>query len=143
MYIDENSRVVVQGITGNQGSFHTKLMLDYGTKVVAGVNPGKGGQEVHGVPVFNKMKEAKVATGYDTSIVFVPAEFAFGAVKESIYSGTKITCIITENVPVFDMLKLIELAQEKNLYLIGPNCPGMLIPGKIKLGIISWRSITP
>lgn len=136
MYIDENSRVVVQGITGNQGSFHTKLMLDYGTKVVAGVNPGKGGQEVHGVPVFNKMKEAKVATGYDTSIVFVPAEFAFGAVKESIYSGTKITCIITENVPVFDMLKLIELAQEKNLYLIGPNCPGMLIPGKIKLGIM-------
>jgi len=136
MYIDENSRVVVQGITGNQGTFHTKLMLDYGTKVVAGVNPGKGGQEVHGVPVFNKMKEAKVATGYDTSIVFVPAEFAFGAVKESIYSGTKITCIITENVPIFDMLKLVELAQEKNLYLIGPNCPGMLIPDKIKLGIM-------
>jgi succinyl-CoA synthetase alpha subunit len=136
MYINENSKVVVQGITGTQGMFHTQLMLEYGTNIVAGVTPGKGGQEVYGVPVFNKMKEAKKETGCDTSIVFVPVKFAFGAVKESLYSNIKITCIITENVPVFDMIKLIEFARERGLHLIGPNCPGMLIPDKIKLGIM-------
>lgn len=136
MYIDENSKVVVQGITGTQGRFHTQLMLEYGTKVVAGVTPGKGGQEVYGVPVFNNMKKAKKETGCDTSIVFVPAKFAFGAVRESLFSDIKITCIITENVPVFDMIKLIEIAREKNLHLVGPNCPGILIPDKIKLGIM-------
>ncbi len=136
MYIDENSKVVVQGITGTQGRFHTQLMLEYGTKIVAGVTPGKGGQEVYGVPVFNNMKKAKKETGCDTSIVFVPAKFAFGAVRESLFSDIKITCIITENVPVFDMIKLIEIAREKNLHLVGPNCPGILIPDKIKLGIM-------
>ncbi len=136
MYIDENSKVVVQGITGTQGRFHTQIMLEYGTKVVAGVTPGKGGQEVYGVPVFNNMKEAKKETGCDTSIVFVPAKFIYGAVKESLFSDIKITCIITENVPVFDMIKLIEIAREKNLHLVGPNCPGILIPDKIKLGIM-------
>lgn len=136
MFINEDSKVVVQGITGNQGIFHTKLMLDYGTNIVAGVTPNKGGQEIYGVPVFNKVKEAKSMTGCDTSIIFVPAQFAFGAVKESLFSGMKMTCIITENIPVFDMLKLIEIAQDRNLHLIGPNCPGMLIPDKIKLGIM-------
>lgn len=136
MYINEDSKVVVQGITGNQGMFHTKLMLDYGTNIVAGVTPNKGGQEVYGVPVFNKMKEAKNKTGCNTSIVLVPAQFAFGAVKESLFSGMQMTCIITENMPVFDMLKLIEIAQDRHLHLIGPNCPGMLIPDKIKLGIM-------
>jgi succinyl-CoA synthetase alpha subunit len=136
MHINENSRVVVQGITGTQGRFHTRLMLDYGTNIVSGVIPGKGGQEVYGVPVFDKMKEAKRETDCDTSIVLVPAEFAFGAVKESLFSGMNMTCIITENMPVFDMLKLIEIAQERDLHLIGPNCPGILIPDKIKLGIM-------
>jgi succinyl-CoA synthetase alpha subunit len=136
MYIDETSKVVVQGITGTQGKFHTQLMLEYGTNIVAGTTPGKGGQEVYGVPVFNNVNEAKKETGCDTSIVFVPAKFSLSAVEESLLSDIKLTCIITENIPVFDMLKLVELAHERNLHLIGPNCPGMLIPDKIKLGIM-------
>lgn len=136
MYISENSRVVVQGITGNQGMFHTRLMLDYGTNIVAGVTSNKRGQEVHGVPVFNTVKDAIRKTDCDTSIIFVPARFTFGAVKEALFVGIKITCIITENVPVLDMLRLVEMAKERNLHLVGPNCPGMLIPDKIKLGIM-------
>ncbi len=136
MYISESSRVVVQGITGNQGIFHARLMLDYGTNIVAGVTPKKGGQKVHSVPVFNTMKEAVSETNCDTSIIFVPARFTFGAVKESLYAGINMSCIITENVPVFDMLQLVEMAKERNLHLVGPNCPGMLIPDKIKLGIM-------
>jgi len=136
MYINENSKVIVQGITGKQGMFHTQIMLNYGTKIVAGVTPGKGGQEVYDIPVFNEMKEAIQETSADTSIVFVPARFAFGAVMESLDAGIRMTCIITENVPVFDMIRLVEKAKEKELQLIGPNCPGMLIPDKIKLGIM-------
>jgi len=125
MYINEKSKVIVQGITGKQGMFHTQIMLNYGTTIVAGVTPGKGGQEVYGVPVFNEVKETIQETSADTSIVFVPARFVLGAVMESLNAGIKTTCIITENVPVFD-----------RLHLIGPNCPGMLIPDKIKLGIM-------
>jgi succinyl-CoA synthetase alpha subunit len=136
MYIDENSKVVVQGITGNQGNFHTKRMLEYGTNIVAGVTPKKGGQKVHDIPVFNTVKDAINETHCDTSIVFVPARFTFGAVKEALYAGIKITCIITENVPVHDMLRLVEIAKKRGLHLLGPNCPGMLIPDKIKLGIM-------
>ncbi|MHA1886111.1 MAG: succinate--CoA ligase subunit alpha [Promethearchaeota archaeon] len=136
MYISENSKVVVQGITGNQGKFHTRLMLDYGTNVVAGVTPKKGGETVYNIPVFNTVEEAVSETGCDTSIIFVPARFTFSAVKESLLTGMNMTCIITENVPIFDMLQLSELAHEKNLHLVGPNCPGMLIPDKIKLGIM-------
>ncbi len=136
MNISENSRVVVQGITGNQGMFHTKLMLNYGTKIVAGVTPGKGGQEVHKIPVFNDVKEAKEQTGCNTSIIFVPARFTFGAVEESLLAGMKTTCIITENVPVFDMLRLVEMAKKYGLHIVGPNSPGGLIPDKIKLGIM-------
>jgi succinyl-CoA synthetase alpha subunit len=136
MYISESSKVVVQGITGHQGSFHTKLMLDYGTNIVAGVNPGKGGQEVHSIPVFDTMVEARDKTGCDTSIVLVPARYAYGAVKESLLARILVTVIITENIPVFDMLKLYEIAKERKLHLIGPNCPGMMIPDKIKLGIM-------
>ncbi len=136
MYINEYSKVVVQGITGTQGMFHTKLMVEYGTNIVAGVTPGKGGQEVHGIPVFNEMKEVMHQTGADTSIIFVPARFALAAAMESLNAGINMTVIITENIPVFDMIKLVEKAREKGLYLIGPNCPGMLIPDKIKLGIM-------
>jgi len=136
MYINENSKVIVQGITGKQGMFHTQIMLNYGTKIVAGVTPGKGGQQVHGVPVFNKMKEAIQETGADTSIIFVPARFTLSAAMESLNAGINMTCIITENMPVFDMVQLVEKAREKELHLIGPNCPGMLIPDKIKLGIM-------
>jgi succinyl-CoA synthetase alpha subunit len=136
MYISENSRVVVQGITGSQGKFHTRLMLDYGTNIVAGVTPNKEGQIVHGVPVFNTVEGAAKESGCDTSIIFVPAQFTFNAVKESLLAGIKMTCIITENVPVFDMIQLIEMAHKLNLHIIGPNCPGMLIPDRIKLGIM-------
>ncbi|MFX1477025.1 MAG: succinate--CoA ligase subunit alpha [Promethearchaeota archaeon] len=136
MYISKDSRVVVQGITGNQGVFHTKLMLEYGTNIVAGVTPKKGGQTVHDVPVFDTVKEAVKETNCDTSIIFVPARFTFNAVKESLLAGIKMTCIITENVPVFDMLRLVELAQLRSLHLVGPNSPGMLIPDNIKLGIM-------
>ena len=136
MYINEKSKVIVQGITGKQGNFHTQIMLNYGTKIVAGVTPGKGGQEVYDVPVFNEVKEAIKETGADTSIVFVPARFVLVAGMESLNAGIKMTCIITENVPVFDMIRLVEKAKDKGLQLIGPNCPGMLIPDKIKLGIM-------
>ncbi|MEJ2278038.1 MAG: CoA-binding protein, partial [Candidatus Lokiarchaeota archaeon] len=128
--------VLVQGITGNQGTFHTKIMQDYGTNIVAGVTPKRGGEEVFGIPVFNKVKEAIAETDCDISIAFVPAKFALGAVKESLLAGIKLTCIITEHVPVFDMLKLVEMAHQRNLHLVGPNCPGILIPDKIKLGIM-------
>ena len=136
MYISEKSKVVVQGITGTQGMFHTNLMIEYGTNIVAGVTPGKGGQEVYGIPVFNEMKEVTNETGADTSIIFVPARFTLAAAMESLNAGINMTIIITENVPVFDMIKLVEKAKEKSLYLIGPNCPGVLIPDKIKLGIM-------
>jgi succinyl-CoA synthetase alpha subunit len=136
MYISEDSKVVVQGITGTQGMFHTKLMVEYGTNIVAGVTPGKGGQEVYGIPIFNEMKEVRQKTGADTSIIFVPARFTLAAAMESLNAGINMTVIITENVPVFDMIKLVEKAKEKGLNLIGPNCPGMLIPDKIKLGIM-------
>ncbi len=136
MHISENSRVVVQGITGNQGKFHTQLMQEYGTNIVAGVTPKKGGQEVLGVPVFNTVQEAVKERGADTSIIFVPARFTSGAVLESLNAGINMTCCITEGVPVLDMLRLVELAHSKGLHLIGPNTPGMLIPDKIKLGIM-------
>ena len=136
MFISENSKVLVQGITGKQGIFHTQLMLNYGTKIVAGVTPGKGGQQVHGVPVFNEVKDAIRETGVDTSIIFVPARFVLSAAMESLNAGINMTCIITENVPVFDMIQLVEKSKEKGLHLVGPNCPGMLIPDKIKLGIM-------
>lgn len=136
MYISEKSKVVVQGITGSQGKFHTRLMLDYGTDIVAGVTPKKGGEFVYEVPVFDTVNEAVEETDCDTSIIFVPARFTFNAVKESLLAGIKMTCIITENVPVFDMIHLIELAHERNLHIVGPNSPGEMIPDRIKLGIM-------
>ncbi len=142
MYISENSKVVVQGITGNQGKFHTQLMTEYGTNIVAGVTPKKGGQEVLGIPVFNTVQEAVQERGVDTSIIFVPARFTYSAVLESLNAGINMTCCITEGVPVLDMLRLVELAHSKGLHLIGPNTPGMLIPDKIKLGIMpSFKNV--
>ena len=134
--VNEETRVIVQGITGSQGKFHTRLMLDYGTSIVAGVTPNKGGQTVLNIPVFNTVNEAVEETNCDTSIIFVPARFTFNAVKESLHAGIKMTCIITENVPIFDMIQLIEMAHKRNLHIVGPNCPGMMIPDKIKLGIM-------
>ncbi|MET1124684.1 MAG: succinate--CoA ligase subunit alpha [Archaeoglobaceae archaeon] len=134
--VDENTRVVVQGITGRQGTFHTERMLRYGTKVVAGVTPGKGGSEVLGVPVFDTVSEAVEATGANTSVVFVPAHFAADAVMEAFDAGVKVVVCITEGIPVHDELKIFWKARESNAVLVGPNCPGVISPGKSHVGIM-------
>ncbi|MFX0094134.1 MAG: succinate--CoA ligase subunit alpha [Candidatus Hodarchaeota archaeon] len=136
MLIDENTAVLVQGITGRQGRFHTDLMLEYGTNIVAGVTPGKGGQEVQEVPVYNKVSEALKEHQIDATIVFVPSKFAKDAVLENITNEIPVICIITEGIPVQDMLHLSWAARKKGAVLIGPNTPGMLIPEQIKLGIM-------
>ena len=128
--------VIVQGITGRHGSFHTAAMLEAGTKVVAGVKPGRGGSVVHGVPVFDTVQAAVEATGARVSVVFVPAAAAKGALMEAIEAGIGIIVCITEGVPVHDMVAVLERARARGAAIIGPNCPGVLIPDLIKLGII-------
>lgn len=136
MLIDENTRVVVQNITGTQGQFHTKSMLDYGTKIVAGATPGKGGQSVHDIPVYDTVAEAKAETGVTASIIFVPAPFAKDAVLESVDSELNPIVVITEHVPVHDSIMFIQLALSRDISIIGPNTPGMMVPEKCKLGIM-------
>lgn len=136
IYVDERTKVVVQGITGRDGSFHTKLMLDYGTKVVAGVTPGKGGQEVHGVPVFNTVREAVDQTGADTSILFVPPKFASDAVFEAAEAGISLIVTISEGIPALDEAKIYDFLKKVGARMIGPNCPGIMSPGKCKVGIL-------
>jgi len=144
--VNKDTRVLVQGITGREGEFHTKLMLEYGTKVVAGVTPGKGGQSVHGVPVFDSVREAVDAVGpIDVSIVFVPAPFATDAILEALDTGIKGVVIITEGIPVQDMLKVaraFEIAGDDR-WFIGPNCPGVITPGECKVGIMPAQVFTP
>jgi len=130
------TRVVVQGITGRDGSFHAKLMKEYGTNVVAGVTPGKGGQEVHGIPVFNTVREAVEKEGANTSCIFVPAPFAADAIMEAADAGVKLIVAITEGIPVQDMVKVVKFVEEKGARLIGPNCPGLITPGEAKVGIL-------
>ncbi len=134
--LTKDNRVIVQGITGRDGSFHTGLMLEYGTRVVGGVTPGKGGQEVHGVPVFNTVKEAVKETGADTSIIFVPARFAADAMMEAIDAGIKLVVTITEGIPVNDVMRAKIFAEERGARIIGPNCPGLITPGQAKVGIM-------
>ncbi len=135
--LDKNTKVIVQGITGKEGSFHTKLMLEYGTNIVAGVTPGKGGLEVHGVPVYDTMEEAVAAhPDASASIIFVPARFAADAVYEAVDAGMKLVVVITEHIPVHESLKFINYAKQKGVTVIGPNCPGLISPGKAKLGIM-------
>jgi len=134
--LSSQNRVVVQGITGRDGSFHTRLMLDYGTKVVAGVTPGKEGQRVHGVPVFNTVKKAVKETGADTSIIFVPAKFAADAIMEAADSNIKLIVVITEGIPVKDMANALKFAKERGSRIIGPNCPGLITPNEAKVGIM-------
>jgi len=134
--VDENSRVVVQGITGREGTFHTQQMLAYGTKVVAGVTPGKGGQSVEGVPVMNRVAEAVEKEGANVSCIFVPAPFAPDAVMEAADAGIKVIVCITEGIPVLDMVKVVNFIKERGSVLIGPNCPGIISPGKTKVGIM-------
>lgn len=134
--VDEKTKVVVQGITGRDGSFHTEQMIEYGTKVVGGVTPGKGGQEIHGVPVFNSMKEAINETGANASIIYVPPAFATDALYEAIDSGVDLVVCITEGLPANNMLKVYNYLKTTKTRLIGPNCPGIISPGKTKLGIL-------
>ncbi len=140
MIIDSKTGVIIQGITGHHGSFHTALMLKYGTKIVSGVTPGKGGITIEDVPVFNSVKDAmniKTAEGSvaEWSIIFVPAAFALSAAIEALEAGLNLV-IITENIPVHDTLKICHEAKLRNLLVIGPNCPGIIVPGESKLGIM-------
>jgi len=128
--------VIVQGITGKFGSFHTQQMLAYGTNVVAGVTPGKGGQKHEGVPIYETMNEAVKATGAKISIIFVPAKFFLSAAVEALESGIKLLIAIPEHVPVKDALTIVELAKKKDAIVVGPNTPGVIIPGVIKIGIM-------
>lgn len=134
--VSKETRLVVQGITGNEGSFHTRLMLDYGTQVVAGVTPGKGGEWVHGVPVFDTVREAVQATGTDTSIIYVPAPFAADAIMEAADAGIGLIVCITEGIPVLDMVRACQFLEDTSARLIGPNCPGIITPGQAKVGIM-------
>jgi succinyl-CoA synthetase alpha subunit len=139
IFIDEKTRLIVQGITGREGTFHTEQMLEYGTKVVAGVTPGKGGTEVLGIPVFNTVMEARVRTGANATVVFVPPKFMYGAAYEAIISGMPLVITIAEGVPVHEMLRLHHLAKEKGCALVGPNSFGIISPGKAKAGFMAHR----
>lgn len=134
--IDKDTRLVVQGMTGKEGSFHTRQCVAYGSNVVAGVTPGKGGQSLDGIPVFNTIGEAVEATGANASLIFVPSPFAADAVMESAAAGLALSVCITEGIPIKDMLKVVPFAKRKNCRLIGPNCPGVISPGRCKAGIM-------
>lgn len=134
--LDKDTKVIVQGITGKTAMFHTKQMLEYGTKIVAGVTPGKAGQVVEGVPVFNTVQDAVEATGATASVVFVPPRFAADSIMEGVEAGLDLVVCITEHVPVQDMIKVRAYMEGKKTRLIGPNCPGILTVGEAKLGII-------
>ena len=134
--VDENSRVVIQGITGREGAFHTRQMLDYGTVVAAGVTPGKGGQSVEGVPVFNTVMESVGKEGVNVSCIFVPPPFAADAIMEAGSAGVRVIVCITEGIPTIDMVKVDNYLKDTGSLLIGPNCPGIISPGKTKAGIM-------
>ena len=137
IFVDENTKVVVQGITGRDGGFHTREMMAYGTKVVAGCTPGRGGQKFDDqVPVYDTVAEAVGETGADTSVIFVPPSGAAGAIMEAADAGCRLIVCITEGVPTVDMVKAIPYVQERGARLVGPNCPGLLAPGIAKLGIL-------
>jgi len=136
VFIDRDTRAIVQGITGTQGSFHTRLMLDYGTKIVAGVTPGKSGTSVHGVPVYDSVEEATGEHVADASIIFVPASFAADAAFEAFEAGLKVIVIITEHIPVKDAIQVMARAKQTGAVVIGPNTPGIITTGECKLGIM-------
>ena len=140
--IDRNTKVIVQGITGREGSFHTKLMIEYGTRIVAGVTPGKGGMEVHGVPVYDSIKSAMREHEADASIIFVPAKFALSAVYEAIDAELNPIIVITEGIPIWETMKFVNKARRKGLVIIGPNCPGIIVPGESKIGIMPGHIFT-
>ena len=134
--IGRETRVLVQGITGREGSFHTRQMLDYGTHVVAGVTPGKGGSRVEGVPVFDTVREAVSETQADAAIIYVPARFATDALYEAAEAAVPLLVCITEGIPALDMVRICRYVEAQGLRLIGPNCPGLIAPGQSKVGIM-------
>jgi succinyl-CoA synthetase alpha subunit len=136
IFVDKNTRLLVQGITGKEGQFHARQCIDYGTKVVAGVTPGKGGQKMDDVPVFNTVKDAVAQTGANCSMVFVPPAFAADAIMEATDAGVDLIVAITEGIPVMDMVKVKNYLKDSKSRLIGPNCPGIITPGECKIGIM-------
>lgn len=144
IFIDNSTTLIVQGITGRDGSFHTRQMMEYGTKVVGGVTPGKGGQKFDdSVPIFDTMYAAVEATGANTSVIYVPPPFAADAIMEAAAAGIKLIVCITEGVPVLDMTRVYPFVKEHGARLLGPNCPGLITPGQSKVGIIPGRICTP
>ncbi len=141
--VGKNTRAVVQGITGTQGGFHTRLMLTYGTNIVAGVTPGKSGTDVHGVPVYDTVREAVQKHGATASIIFVPAPFAAEATLEAIEAKTKVVTVITEHIPVKDSIHVMAYANQRGTTVIGPNTPGIITPGECKLGIMPASIFRP
>jgi succinyl-CoA synthetase alpha subunit len=134
--VDEHTRVIVQGITGREGTFHTRQAVAYGTKVVAGVTPGKGGEQVDGIPVYHTVEEAVEKTGANASVIFVPPPFAADAIMEAVDAELDLVVCITEGIPVLDMVRVRRYLEGKKTRLIGPNCPGIISPGKCKIGIM-------
>ena len=148
IFVDETNRVVVQGITGRDGSFHTRQMMAYGTQVVAGVTPGKGGRDFEGpdgrnIPVFDTVAAAVAETGADASVVYVPPAFAASAIMEAADAGVGFIVCVTEGIPVLDMTRAHALARDRGSRVLGPNCPGIICPGKTTLGIIPGRMVIP
>jgi len=141
--VDENTRVVVQGITGGEGTFHTERMQEYGTKIVAGVTPGKGGSTHLNIPVFNTVEEAVTKEGANAAAIFVPPYFAADAIMEAASAGVDLVVCISEGIPTFDMIKAKQLLKESGCHLIGPNTPGIISPGKCKIGIMPGHIHTP
>jgi len=140
---DKNTRLLVQGITGREGNFHTKQMIEYGTNVVGGVTPGKGGEWVYSKPVFDTVKKAIDATGANTSIIYAPAAVAPDAIYEAVDAGIDLVICITEGIPILDMIKVYDYVMKSKSRLIGPNCPGLLTPGQAKVGIMPGYIATP
>jgi len=141
--VDENTKLVVQGVTGREGQFHTLRNKAYGTNVVAGVTPGKAGQDVDGIPVFNTVRDAVEATGANTSMIFVPPRFATDAIYESLDAGIDLTIAITEGIPAHDMMRVYTHLKRGDQRLLGPNCPGAISPGKATVGIMPTDVFTP
>ncbi|SMP48768.1 succinyl-CoA synthetase (ADP-forming) alpha subunit [Neorhodopirellula lusitana] len=141
--VDKNTKVICQGITGNAGKFHALGCRDYGTQLVGGVTPGKGGQDVEGMPVFDTVEEAVQQTGADATMIFVPPPFTADAILEAIDAGIRVIAAITEGVPVIDMVRVYEKVKASNSILIGPNCPGLITPGECKIGIMPGYIHTP
>ena len=144
VFIDKTTTLLVQGITGRDGSFHTRQMIEYGTRVVAGVTPGKGGQKFDdSVPIFNTVAEAVNATGANTSVIYVPPMYAADAMMEAADAGVKLIVAITEGVPVLDMTRVYPFVKDQGVRLLGPNCPGLISPGKSKVGIMPGSIVQP